>query len=449
MPSRRRPYRCAPTGRWWERSSSPTRAAACSTPRTSGYSPPWGPTRRSRSPTPASSRWCGTRRSSGRQRSTRCTRGSQWWTRAVGCCAPTARSRRCSTGRWRPSWARSCSLRSWARPRRPPTCSPPPAAEGRRPRRSRAPTARAAPGASTRPGARACVSLNDLGQRTLLLMSEDLKLNDNRTEKNLGSGMPDVVGDRHALQQVVLNLVTNAAHALAGNEAGRPRTIRISTWFDERVRLRVADTGPGIPEEVLPHLFTPFFTTKEPGHGTGLGLSITYSIVEAHGGQITVQQPAEGGAAFLVELPPAGADVPQRHSAEVEAPPLPPAARRTILLVDDDPAVRRMIKALFGREGHTVEVARNPGQALDLARTRTYDLILADGQASARGRRFVEELVEARPDLRDRILVATGDVRPTTEVALGQLGLRYVRKPFNLRDLRDEAARVWAAAALS
>ena len=299
------------------------------------------------------------------------------------------------------------------------------------------------------PGERARVNLNDVVQRTLLLMSYDLKLKDIRTEKNLGSGMPDVVGDRHALQQVVLNLVTNAAHALAGNEAGRPRTIRINTWFDQRVRLRVADTGPGIPEEVLPHLFTPFFTTKEPGHGTGLGLSITYSIVEAHGGQITVERPPEGGAAFLVELPPAGADVPQRHSAEVEAPPLPPAARRTILLVDDDPAVRRMIKALFGREGHTVEVARNPGQALDLARTRTYDLILADGQASARGRRFVEELVEARPDLRDRILVATGDVRPTTEVALGQLGLRYVRKPFNLRDLRDEAARVWAAAALS
>ncbi len=299
------------------------------------------------------------------------------------------------------------------------------------------------------PGERARVNLNDVVQRTLLLMSYDLKLKDIRTEKNLGSGMPDVVGDRHALQQVVLNLVTNAAHALAGNEAGRPRTIRINTWFDQRVRLRVADTGPGIPEEVLPHLFTPFFTTKEPGHGTGLGLSITYSIVEAHGGQITVERPPEGGAAFLVELPPAGADVPQSHSAEVEATPLPPTARRTILLVDDDPAVRRMIKALFGREGHTVEVARNPGQALDLARARTYDLILADGQASARGRRFVEELVEARPDLRDRILVATGDVRPTTEVALGQLGLRYVRKPFNLRDLRDEAARVWAAAALS
>src|SRR2546427_222839 len=166
------------------------------------------------------------------------------------------------------------------------------------------------------PGERARVNLNDVVQRTLLLMSYDLKLKDIRTEKNLGSGMPDVVGDRHALQQVVLNLVTNAAHALAGNEAGRPRTIRINNLFDQRVRLRVAGTGPGIPEEGLPHLFTPFFTTKEPGQGTGLGLSITYSLVEAHGGQITVQQPAEGGAAFLVELPPAGADVPQRHSAE-------------------------------------------------------------------------------------------------------------------------------------
>src|SRR5207245_8847365 len=100
-----------------------------------------------------------------------------------------------------------------------------------------------------------------------------------------------------------------------------------------------------------------------------------------------------------------------------------------------------MIKALFGREGHTVEVARNPGQALDLARARTYDLILADGQASARGRRFAEELVEARPDLRDRILVATGDVRPTTEVAPGRLGLRYARKPVHSQDRRRDAAR--------
>jgi CheY-like chemotaxis protein len=107
------------------------------------------------------------------------------------------------------------------------------------------------------------------------------------------------------------------------------------------------------------------------------------------------------------------------------------------------------VKALFGREGHTVDVARNPSQALDMARARGYDLILADLQAHTRGQLFVEALVEANPGLRDRTVVATGDIRAATEETLARLGLRYVRKPFNLRDLLDEAARVWAAMAVS
>ncbi|MGH7673368.1 MAG: response regulator, partial [Gemmatimonadales bacterium] len=129
--------------------------------------------------------------------------------------------------------------------------------------------------------------------------------------------------------------------------------------------------------------------------------------------------------------------------------PAPPPANRTILLVDDDPAVRRMVKALFGRDGHAVEVARNPQHALELAQRGGFDLIIADARAAARGKLFVEELVGRWPALRDRTIVATGDVRPATEETLTRLGLRYVRKPFNLRDLRDEAARLWAAAALS
>ena len=118
--------------------------------------------------------------------------------------------------------------------------------------------------------------------------------------------------------------------------------------------------------------------------------------------------------------------------------------KRSILLVDDDPAVRRVVKALFGREGHMVEVARNPQHALDLVRTRSYDLILADREARAHDQSFVEQLVESHPELKERVVVATGAGAPA-----GSGTLRYVRKPFNLRDLREEAARVWAAAALS
>jgi two-component system response regulator AtoC len=145
----------------------------------------------------------------------------------------------------------------------------------------------------------------------------------------------------------------------------------------------------------------------------------------------------------VVDLPSAPADAPRPDTPEAQA------AKRSILLVDDDPAVRRMIKALFGREGHAVEVARNPQHALELVGTRSYDLILADAQARAGEHLFVERLVEAQPGIKDRVLVATGEVPPAAEGALGRLGVRYVRKPFNLRDLRDEAARVWAAGALS
>jgi len=301
------------------------------------------------------------------------------------------------------------------------------------------------------------VNLNDVIQRTLLLMAHDLKLKDITVEKVLPT-IPEILGDRHALQQAVLNLLNNAAQAVAENKPGRRRLICVNTWFDQRVRMRVSDSGPGIPDHVVPQLFTPFFTTKEPGQGTGLGLSITYSIVEAHGGRISLERPPDGGAAFLVDLPPAPPPpaAPPAPSATAEdaagrkaLEPSAPAVKRTILLVDDDPAVRRMVKALFGREGHTVEAARTPQHALDLVRTRTYDLIIADARATAREHLFVEQLVEAHPGLKERVLVATGDVRASTDEALAHLGLRYVRKPFNLRDLRDEAARVWAAATLS
>src|SRR6266480_2848039 len=240
-------------------------------------------------------------------------------------------------------------------------------------------------------------------------MSYDLKLKDVTIEKNLAP-LPPVLGDRHALQQVVINLLNNAAQAVADNPPERPRVILLSTWVDDRVRMRVSDSGAGIADAVLPHLFTPFFTTKEPGQGTGLGLSITYSIVDAHGGRITVERPTEGGAAFVVDLPLAPTDAGRHGTPEpqVLAPSLP-AATRSILLVDEDPAVRRMVKALFGRDGHRVEVARNPQHALD------------------------------------RVLVARGDLPPAAEDELARLSLHYVRKPFNLRELRDEAARVWAA----
>src|SRR5712692_7872662 len=302
------------------------------------------------------------------------------------------------------------------------------------------------------------VDLNDVIRRTLSLTSYDMKLNDITVTRELSGALPEVMGDRHGLQQVVLNLITNAAQAVAENPRERAREITVSTWFDGQVHLRVADTGPGIPEQVLQSVFTPFFTTKEPGKGTGLGLSITYSIVESHGGHITIEPAGttgggRSGAAFRVDLPPAPADALRAAKTPIPEPAnAPPFVKRTILLVDGDPAVQRTIKALFARDGHLVEVAGDPQHALDLAQRGGFDLVIADARAMAPGKRgtlLAEESVTRIPTLRERMIVATGDVRPTTEETLARLGVRYVRKPFNLRDLRVEAARLWEATALS
>jgi two-component system NtrC family sensor kinase len=293
------------------------------------------------------------------------------------------------------------------------------------------------------------LDLGEVVRRTLQLMTYDLRLKDIEVHEDLATDLPDILGDRHALQQVALNLLTNAAQAVAGNPPGRPRRIHVRTWFDGDVRLRVADTGPGIPDEIAPHVFTPFFTTKEPGQGTGLGLSIAYSLVEAHGGRLTLEPSPDGGAAFRVDLPPASTDAPRRPTPPATPAPAVSPARRTILLVDDDPAVGRLVKAFFGRDGHTVDVARSPDHAIELLGARFYDLVIADGRATTQQQLLVEQLLQRHPQIKDRLLVATGDVRPSTEAALQRLGLRYLRKPFNLRLLRDEAARVWAPGALS
>jgi len=151
------------------------------------------------------------------------------------------------------------------------------------------------------PFSREPISLRQVIERALSLMREQLRLREIEVALDLGPEEPVVVGNPIQLEQVFINLLTNARDAVADSPR---KAIRISDSVGaEGVEVALTDTGPGIPPGLERRIFDPFFTTKEVGKGTGLGLSITYGIVKEHGGTISVTSRPGEGATFLLQLP--------------------------------------------------------------------------------------------------------------------------------------------------
>ncbi|MDR5682700.1 MAG: ATP-binding protein [Armatimonadota bacterium] len=148
------------------------------------------------------------------------------------------------------------------------------------------------------------VDVNAAVEQALALQRYEVVREGIEVVTRLAPDLPPVRGDLHQLQQVFLNIVNNAIHAMRGRAPARLEVV--TRHRRDRVVIEFADTGPGIAPEHLHRLFDPFFTTKRIGEGTGLGLSISYGIVRDHGGTITAANRREGGARFTVELPAAG-----------------------------------------------------------------------------------------------------------------------------------------------
>ena len=158
--------------------------------------------------------------------------------------------------------------------------------------------------AGSRRLARRSVSVNVVIQKVLSLRAAACRAQDIEVVRHYDDKLPRVQSDPLLLHQVFLNMVINAEHAIAST--GAPGRIEVRTAVaksGDRIIASVRDTGTGIPETTLSHIFEPFYTTKEVGQGTGLGLAIAYGIVQDHGGQIIAANHPEGGAVFTVELP--------------------------------------------------------------------------------------------------------------------------------------------------
>ncbi|GBE57883.1 sensor protein ZraS [bacterium BMS3Abin01] len=144
------------------------------------------------------------------------------------------------------------------------------------------------------------VDINELLRKALLLVQNSLNVANIKSRVELAEGLPRLLLDENQMQQVLVNLFVNAAQAM--RPEGR-LTVRTSLDSENgMVEIRITDTGKGIPSEYIPHIFDPFFSTKEEG-GTGLGLSVSYSIIKSHGGNIKVDSRMGLGTTFTIQLP--------------------------------------------------------------------------------------------------------------------------------------------------
>lgn len=262
-----------------------------------------------------------------------------------------------------------------------------------------------------------------------------------------------VMGNPSLLQQVILNLSSNAADAM--EDGGGILAINISDIFvDEKsmlgygllsagdyVQIIVSDTGIGIEPDIADSIFEPYFTTKEPGKGTGMGLSTVYGIVKKLGGAVHVESRPGHGTVFTVLLPalPKKKDVPESYQSEVL-----PQGKERILFVDDQVPITKLCSQMLGRLGYSVITCNNGIEALELFRTKPddFDLVITDmSMPNLNGDKLAEELTKIRADI--PVILCTGYSDKISDKSASQIGIKaFAYKPMVKADLAKTVRQV-------
>ncbi|RLB24656.1 MAG: hypothetical protein DRG76_00775 [Deltaproteobacteria bacterium] len=258
-----------------------------------------------------------------------------------------------------------------------------------------------------------------------------------------------ILADPIQIHQILINLCTNAAHAMEGQvgvlEVGlqdtsieRPlhvhgRELKPGNY----VQLRVKDTGHGIPPELVDRIFDPYFTTKGTGEGTGLGLAVVHGIVKACDGGIAVASQIGKGSVFDVYLPRVVQEVETEHPQE-ETPFL--SGHERILFVDDEPSLVEIGGKILSALGYQVSTTTSPFEALELFRSKPldFDLVIMDKiMPGMPGEKLAQELLRIRPDI--PIILCTGYSDNLTDEKVKDMGIRaLVMKPLMIKELAQK-----------
>ncbi len=287
------------------------------------------------------------------------------------------------------------------------------------------------------------VVINDAIGAALEMRRYQLQTDDVILTTDLAPDLPPVWGDALQLQQVILNIINNAAQAIhSWRGSGEIRiTTRATTMSGRRAaRITIEDNGPGIASEHLRRVFDPFFTTKPTGEGTGLGMSISLRIISNHEGLLWAESRLGHGARFLIELPGSAGDQSVDAHGE-DAPRLETSEQESahVLVVDDEEPVVTLMTEILALDGHRVTSAFNGAEALALLGEGDFDLILSDVRMPAvGGPTFFEILQTTRPDLLPKVMFVTGDtMSQSTQAFLQRAGRPVLSKPFDPERLRQ------------
>ncbi len=262
-----------------------------------------------------------------------------------------------------------------------------------------------------------------------------------------------VTGDRSHLHQLLMNLCINARDALSEGgvltvrvRMAEEKDLEVLPFRDhgQYVVVRVEDDGIGMDEETKARLFEPFFTTKREGHGAGLGLATAYEVVDAHGGHIDVRSAVGEGTCFSVLLPVRIGSERQTSRRGPVTPLRQAGSDLSVLLVDDEPVMRRSVARLLRQIGHTVQQVEDGRAAVDYyasADPRPDVIVLDLDMPIMRGDEAFRLLREMDPDV--CVVVASGYVDDALKLQLEDEGaLAVLHKPFEIQTLQSILARV-------
>jgi signal transduction histidine kinase/CheY-like chemotaxis protein len=288
--------------------------------------------------------------------------------------------------------------------------------------------------------------INELLEASIEIIRYEFRTSSIEIITKFANQIPSVMVDADQIQQVFLNIMSNARHAIEGGQ--KVGAICVSTELvEEKVLISFQDNGVGIPEEDLKNIFNPFFTTKSVGEGTGLGLSVSYGIIREHGGNITVQSRTGEGSTFTIQLPGtrSSAHLQQDKDASDSRAGGDPqfSNRKRILAIDDEESILELIKEALIVRGYQVDTASDGETALRLAVNDTYDLILCDWKIPGMGgQQIYERLRQVDPGNAERFIFMTGDVlNQKAEQFLRREGAVCLFKPFSIQEFRTRVQK--------